>query len=67
VHQQQLDILDVADEEGLVAGGGHVASLLVGAEADLNIVTPKSVSKFPLTVFLHNTVSQRRGRNVPRA
>ena len=29
VHEQELNIIDVADEESLVAGGGHVASLLV--------------------------------------
>jgi hypothetical protein len=36
VHQQQLDVLDVADEEGLVARRSHVAGLLVGTEADLD-------------------------------
>lgn len=35
VHKEKLDIVDVADEESLVAGGGHVAGLLVGAIADL--------------------------------
>ena len=35
VHQQQLEVLDVVDEESLVAGGGEEASLLVGAVADL--------------------------------
>lgn len=35
VHQEQIDILGVVDEESLVAGGHHVASLLVRAEADL--------------------------------
>jgi hypothetical protein len=35
VHHQQLNVLDVADEEGLVAGGHHEAGLLVGAIADL--------------------------------
>lgn len=35
VHHQQLNIVDVADEEGLVAGGHHVTGLLVGAKADL--------------------------------
>lgn len=35
VHQEQLNILDVVDEEGLVAGGCEVAGLLVGAETDL--------------------------------
>ena len=35
VHEEELDIRDVADEERLVTGGGHVASLLVGAETDL--------------------------------
>ena len=35
VHEEELDILDVADEESLVAGGHHVAGLLVGAIADL--------------------------------
>lgn len=35
VHQEQLDILGVVDDEGLVAGGHHVAGLLVGAVANL--------------------------------
>lgn len=35
VHKEELDVLDVADKEGLVARGGHVAGLLVGAIADL--------------------------------
>jgi hypothetical protein len=35
VHEEQLDVLDVADEEGLVARGHHVTGLLVGAIADL--------------------------------
>jgi hypothetical protein len=35
VHEEELDVLDVADEEGLVARGHHVLGLLVGAIADL--------------------------------
>lgn len=35
VHQEELDVLDVVDEEGLVAGGHHEAGLLVGTIADL--------------------------------
>ena len=35
VHEEELDVLGVADEEGLVAGGRQEAGLLVGAEADL--------------------------------
>lgn len=35
VHQQQLKVLDVVDEESLVAGGGQETGLLVGAVADL--------------------------------
>lgn len=34
LHEKQLDVLDVMDKECLVAGRGHVPSLLVGAEAD---------------------------------
>ena len=40
MHEQQLNVVGVADEEGLVAGGGHVAGLLVGAETDLKEDTP---------------------------
>ena len=39
VHEQQLDVLDIADEESLVAGGHHEAGLLVGAEADLQVTS----------------------------
>ena len=35
VHEKKLDVLGVVDEESLVAGGHHVAGLLVGAIADL--------------------------------
>jgi hypothetical protein len=35
VHEEQFDVLNVVDEEALVAGGHHVPGLLVGAEADL--------------------------------
>lgn len=35
MHQEELDILGVVDEEGLVARGHHVAGLLVAAVADL--------------------------------
>lgn len=45
VHEQQLKVLDVADEEGLVARGGQVAGLLVGAEADLSRIA--SAPPFP--------------------
>lgn len=48
VHQQELDFLDVADEESLVAGGHHVAGLLVGAIANLSIAYP-SAKIFVLT------------------
>lgn len=36
VHQQQLKVLDVVDEESLVAGGAQETGLLVGAVADLD-------------------------------
>lgn len=35
VHEEEVDFADVVDEEGLVAGGHHVAGLLVGAITDL--------------------------------
>jgi hypothetical protein len=39
VHEEELDVLDVADKESLVARGHHVAGLLVGAIADLEVAT----------------------------
>lgn len=36
MHHQELDVLDVADKESLVAGGHHEAGLLVGAIANLS-------------------------------
>ena len=36
VHEEELDVADVADDEGLVAGGHHVLGLLVGTVTDLN-------------------------------
>lgn len=35
VHEQELNIVGVADEERLVAGGHHVTGLLVGTETNL--------------------------------
>ena len=35
VHKEKVEVADVVDEEGLVAGGHHVACLLVGPETDL--------------------------------
>ena len=46
VHEEELDVLNVADEESLVAGGHHVAGLLVGAIADLNVAI-EQVSRCP--------------------
>ena len=36
VHEEELDVPDVADEERLVARGGHVLGLAVGAITDLD-------------------------------
>ena len=35
MHEEKFDVRGVFDEERLVAGGGHVPSLLVGAVSDL--------------------------------
>lgn len=35
VHEEELDVVDVLDEESLVAGRHHVLGSLVGAIADL--------------------------------
>lgn len=35
MHEKQLNVLGVLDEEGLVTRGHHVAGLLVAAVADL--------------------------------
>jgi hypothetical protein len=47
VHEEELDVLDVADAERLVAGRHHVAGLLVGAIADLESVEVSRVSNCP--------------------
>ena len=44
VHEEELDVVDVVDEESLVARGRHVAGLLVGAIADLEVAI-ESVSQ----------------------
>jgi hypothetical protein len=38
VHEEEVDVAGVVNEEGLVAGGHHVAGLLVGAETNLCII-----------------------------
>lgn len=43
VHQQQLNILNVVDEESLVAGGHHVAGLLVVSVSDLSLLAHQYV------------------------
>ena len=43
MHHQKLDVLGVADEESLVAGGHHVAGLLVGAIANLQFAGQRPV------------------------
>lgn len=35
VHEEEVEVTGVVDEESLVAGGHHVAGLLVAAVADL--------------------------------
>jgi hypothetical protein len=35
VHEENVDVADVVDEEDLVAGWGQVLGLLVAAESDL--------------------------------
>ena len=37
VHEEEVDVTGVVDEEGLVAGGHHVAGLLVGTVANLYV------------------------------
>jgi hypothetical protein len=35
VHEEEVEVAGVVDEESLVAGGHHVAGLLVGTVANL--------------------------------
>lgn len=42
VHKEEVNIADVVDEEGLVARGHHVASLLVGAVSNLHNRRPSA-------------------------
>jgi hypothetical protein len=35
VHEKEINISGIVDEESFVAGGHHMASLLVGAETNL--------------------------------
>jgi hypothetical protein len=35
VHEEEVDVAGVVNKEGFVAGGHHVAGLLVGAETNL--------------------------------
>jgi hypothetical protein len=43
VHEKELNVGGVLDEEGLVSGGSHVTGLLVGSVSDLKppiVLTP---------------------------
>jgi hypothetical protein len=53
VHEQQLDVLGVLNEEDSVAGGDHVLCLFVAAVADL--------------LFKPDVSSQLTGRGVRRS
>jgi hypothetical protein len=72
VHEQQLNVLSVVDEESLVAGRHHVAGLLVGTETDLIKIVPVSAFMFrschrdPLSVSL-SLLHLIGWYNVPRA
>lgn len=52
VHQEQLHVLGVVDEEGLVAGGHHVTGLLVATITDLSNIASyqHSLLYFPFHV-----------------
>lgn len=36
MHEEEIDVSGIVDEESFVAGGHHVASLLIGAKTNLN-------------------------------
>jgi hypothetical protein len=65
VHQEELDIVGVLNEEGLVARGHHVAGLLVGAIADLLCRQKRILSVRLLAVG--ETTQLDSGINVRRA
>ena len=58
VHEEEFHVADVVDEEGLVAGGHHVACLLVATVADLRaedcqrVFSQSSFTKFSITLSL---------------
>lgn len=56
MHEEEVDVAGVVNEEGLVAGGHHVAGLLVGAETNLY-----ASSEF---VLLEVGSEVRDGRNI---
>jgi len=44
VHEEELNVVDVLDEERLVAGRSHVTSLLVGTITNLNPPNPSTIA-----------------------
>ena len=67
VHEEELNVVEVADDEGLVARGHHELGLLVGAEADLQ---RGKGSGLALSARPQKTSSGNRGTcdlDVPRA
>ena len=53
VHEEEVEVTGVVDEESLVAGGHHVAGLLVAAVANLseNSTSATSSRKFSTALF----------------
>ena len=47
MHEEEVDFLDIVDKEGLMARGHHMASLLVGAETNLNRITLSAIDTIP--------------------
>lgn len=73
VHKEEVNVAGVVHEESLVAGGHHVASLLVGSETNLSsLISPcpcVGVGSWPLQKSIFNNFLLEPpipGRSFPR-
>lgn len=57
VHEEEIDVAGVVDEESLVSGWGEVTGLLVGTESDLCLPSATILYHFHISRMRRSTAS----------